>query len=134
MDEAGFLKDLVIVFGCAAVIVYLFHRLKQSAIVGFVITGVIVGPYGLSLIHDVESVRTLATVGLMILLFSLGLEFSFRKLMETRVAVLVTGPLQMLLTISLVMPIARFFGVSTRGSDANEVRGRHGHFVGSGLQ
>ena len=116
MDEAGFLKDLVVVFGGAAVVVYLFHRLKQSPIVGFVITGTIIGPYGLSLIHDVDNVRTLATVGLMILLFSLGLEFSLKKIMETRVAILAAGPLQMLLTIAVVMPVARYFGASLRAS------------------
>jgi CPA2 family monovalent cation:H+ antiporter-2 len=116
MHEAEFLKDLVVVFGCAAAVVYLFHSLKQSPIVGFVVTGVLVGPYGLSLISDVESVRTLATVGLMILLFSLGLEFSLKKLMETRIAVLVTGPLQMLMTIALVIPAARYFGASLRAS------------------
>ena len=116
MDEAGFLRDLVAVFGCAAVVVYLFHVLKQSPIVGFVITGVIIGPHGLSLIHDAENVRTLATVGLMILLFSLGLEFSLKKIMETRVAILVAGPLQMLLTVAAVMPVARYFGASLRAS------------------
>ncbi len=116
MDEAHFLKDLVIVFGCAAVIVYLFHCLKQSPIVGFIITGTAIGPYGLSLINDVESVRTLATVGLMILLFTLGLEFSLKKIMETRVAILVIGPLQMLLTVAAVMPLARFRGESWRAA------------------
>ncbi|RPJ12852.1 MAG: hypothetical protein EHM37_08350, partial [Deltaproteobacteria bacterium] len=116
MDEAGFLKDLVVVFGGAAVVVYLFHRLKQSPIVGFVITGTIIGPYGLSLIHDVDNVRTLATVGLMILLVALGLEFSLKKIMETRVAILAAGPLQMLLTIAVVMPVARYFGASLRAS------------------
>ena len=114
MDEAGFLKDLVLVFGCAAVVVYLFHYFKQSPVVGFIITGAVIGPYGLSLIDDVESVRTLATVGLMILLFTLGLEFSLKKLMETRVAVLIIGPLQMLLTVAAVMPLARFRGTSWR--------------------
>ncbi len=116
MEEAGFLTDLVVVFGCAALVVYLFQRLKQSPIVGFVITGAIIGPYGLSLIHNVENVRTLATVGLMILLFSLGLEFSLKKVMETRIAVLVTGPLQVLITAAVVLPIARFSGASMEAS------------------
>ncbi len=116
MHEAAFLKDLVIVFGCAAAVVYLFQRLNQSPIVGFIITGALIGPYGLSLVNDVESVRTLATVGLMILLFSLGLEFSLKKLMETRVAVLVAGPLQMFATAALVMLAARSYGASMRAS------------------
>jgi CPA2 family monovalent cation:H+ antiporter-2 len=110
MHEIQFLRDLVVVFGCAAPLVYLFHRFKQSPIVGFVVTGTLVGPYGLSLIHDVESVHTLATVGVMILLFSLGLEFSLKKLMETRRAVLVIGPLQMLGTIAVTALVSRIRG------------------------
>ncbi len=113
MHEAEFLKDLVVVFGCAAPVVYLFNRLKQSPIVGFVVSGAVIGPFGLSLIGDVESVNTLATVGVMILLFSLGLEFSLKKLMETRVAVLVTGPLQMAGTALPIFLVARRFGAST---------------------
>ncbi len=109
--EIGLLRDLVVVFGCAMPVVYLFHRFKQCLIVGFVITGTIVGPYGLSLISNIESVQTLATVGVMILLFSLGLEFSLKKLMETRVAVLVAGPLQMLGTIAAVLGITWHIGI-----------------------
>ncbi len=113
MQEIQLLRDLVVVFGCAAPLVYLFHRLKQSPIVGFVVTGAVVGPYGFSLIHDIESVHTLATVGVMILLFSLGLEFSLKKLMETRIAVLVVGPLQMLWTIAAATLLARALGTPT---------------------
>lgn len=114
MGELEFLRDLVVVFGCATPVVYLFHRLKQSPIVGFLVSGVVVGPYGLSLVHDVASVQTLATVGVMILLFSLGLEFSLQKLMETRVAVLITGPIQMAAITGLVMAVTYSLGVSLR--------------------
>ncbi len=112
MQDIQILRDLVVVFGCAAPVVYLFHRLNQSPIVGFVVSGVLIGPFGLSWVHDVGSVNTLATVGVMILLFSLGLEFSLKKLMETRAAVLATGPLQMLGTIIPVVLIARYLGAS----------------------
>ncbi len=113
MDEIQILRDLVVVFGCAAPVVYFFHRLKQSPIVGFVFSGVLIGPFGLSLINDVESVNALAIMGVMILLFSLGLEFSLKKLMETRVAVFITGPLQMAGTAIPVILLARHLGVST---------------------
>jgi len=113
MQEIELLRDLVIVFGCAAPLVYLFHRLKQSPIVGFVMTGTVVGPHGFSLIHNVDSVYTLATVGVMILLFSLGLEFSLKRLMETRMAVLVVGPLQLLGTIMAVLLLSRAFRAPT---------------------
>jgi len=113
MDEIHILGDLVVVFGCAAPVVYLFHRLRQSPIVGFVLSGVLIGPFSLSLIHDVASVNTLAVLGVMILLFSLGLEFSLKKLMETRVAVFITGPLQMAGTAIPVILLARLLGLST---------------------
>ena len=113
MDEIHILGDLVVVFGCAAPVVYLFHRLKQSPIVGFVLSGVLIGPFGLSLIRDVTNVNTLAILGVMILLFSLGLEFSLKKLMETRVAVFITGPLQMAGTAIPVILLTRHLGVST---------------------
>jgi CPA2 family monovalent cation:H+ antiporter-2 len=112
VEDIQILKDLAVVFGCAVPVVYLFHRLKQSPIVGFVVSGILIGPFGLSWIHDVESVKTLAVVGVMILLFSLGLEFSLKKLMETRVAVLATGPLQMAGTIIPVMIISHSLGAS----------------------
>jgi CPA2 family monovalent cation:H+ antiporter-2 len=112
MHEFGMLGDLVVVFGFAAAVVYVFHRLNQSPIVGFMITGTLIGPYGFSLVHDLDSIHTLATVGLMILLFSLGLEYSLKKLMETRIAVLLTGPLQTLGTGLVVTLIARQAGAS----------------------
>ncbi len=112
MHDVGFLRDLVVVFGCTAAVVYLFHRLNLSPIVGFIITGAIIGPYGLGLIANVESVGTLATVGLMILLFSLGLEFSLKKLMETRAAVFVAGPLQVMGTIAVAILAVRLSGAS----------------------
>ena len=112
MEEFGFLRDLVIVFGCAAPISYLFHRLHQSPIVGFVLTGALVGPYGFSLIGNVDDVNVLATIGVMILLFSLGLEFSLKKLMETRAAVFLVGPLQVAGTAVAVILIARYMGMT----------------------
>lgn len=112
MHEFGMMGDLVVVFGFATAVVYVFHRLNQSPIVGFMITGTLIDPYGFSLVHDLDSIHTLATVGLMILLFSLGLEYSLKKLMETRIAVLLTGPLQTLGTGLVVTLIARQAGAS----------------------
>ena len=116
MHDIGMLADLVVIFGCAAAVVYACHRLNQSPIVGFMITGTLIGPYGFSLVHDLDSIHTLATVGLMILLFSLGLEYSLKKLMETRIAVLLAGPLQTLGTGAVVMIIARQAGASDRAA------------------
>jgi monovalent cation:H+ antiporter-2, CPA2 family len=111
MQDFVLIRDLVIVFGCTAPIVYLFHRLKQPPVIGFMITGAIIGPFGFSLIDSVESVQTLAIVGLMILLFSVGLEFSVKKLLELRRAVLVAGPLQLAGTTLLIALTANLFGI-----------------------
>ena len=116
MEKFQILKDLVAILICAVPVVYLFHRLKQSPVIGFVVSGMLIGPFGLSWINDVETVNTLATLGVMILLFSLGLEFSLKKLLETRVAVFGTGPLQVMGTTAVVMVVAHYFGASYASS------------------
>ena len=75
-----FLTDLVIVFAVATVVVFLFGRARVPSVVGLLVAGVLVGPYGLSLVSDVEVVETLAEIGVVVLLFTVGLEFSLSRL------------------------------------------------------
>jgi CPA2 family monovalent cation:H+ antiporter-2 len=114
MEQSHFLKDLVIVYGLGALVVFFFQKLRQSNIVGFLFTGILVGPYGFSLVSDTASVHILAEIGVMLLLFSLGLEFSFKKLMQIRRIVFGTGSVQVLITILVVFGIAAFAGVPIR--------------------
>lgn len=102
MEELVFLKDLMLVFGISTLVVYLFHRLRQPAIVGFLASGVLMGPHGLSLIADVHQVELLAEIGVVLLLFTIGLEFSISKLNQMRQLVLGGGSLQVLGTILLI--------------------------------
>ncbi len=111
MEELGFLKDLVLVFGVSTLVVFLFHRLRQPTIVGFLVSGVLVGPYGLSLIADVHQVELLAEIGVVLLLFTIGLEFSISKLNQMRWLVLGGGSLQVLGTILLIGGGAWLFGL-----------------------
>ncbi|HMI31481.1 MAG TPA: cation:proton antiporter, partial [Candidatus Limnocylindrales bacterium] len=100
--ESSVLRDLVITL-CAAVLVLLpSRRLKIPPAVGFLITGTIIGPGALGLIRDAQHVETLAEVGVSILLFVIGLEFSFARLREIGRAFLVAGPLQTIGTIAIV--------------------------------
>ena len=69
MEQIAFLRDLVAVFGVSTLVVFLFRRLRQPTIVGFLASGVLVGPYGLSLISDVAQVELLAEIGVVLLLF-----------------------------------------------------------------
>jgi CPA2 family monovalent cation:H+ antiporter-2 len=111
VEELVFLKDLVLVFGVSMLVVYLFHRLRQPTIIGFLATGVLMGPYGLSLIADVHQVEMLAEIGVVLLLFTIGLEFSISKLNTMRQLVLGGGSLQVLGTILLIAGGAWLIGL-----------------------
>jgi CPA2 family monovalent cation:H+ antiporter-2 len=75
------LTDLVIVFAVAAAVVFAFGRLRVPSVVGLLVAGVLVGPYGLSLVSDLHVVEVLAEIGVVVLLFTVGLEFSLSRLL-----------------------------------------------------
>jgi len=76
-----FLADLLVVFAVAAVVVFAFGRAQIPSVIGLLVSGVLVGPYGLSLVDDVESVELLAEIGVVVLLFTVGLEISLSRLL-----------------------------------------------------
>lgn len=80
MEDLGLLTDLLVVFVVSAAVVFLFSRLRLPAVVGLLAAGMVVGPYGLKLVHDQENVRLLAEIGVVVLLFTVGLEFSLSRL------------------------------------------------------
>jgi monovalent cation:H+ antiporter-2, CPA2 family len=82
-DAHEFLQNLALVLCVAAVTTVLFKRLRQPVIFGYLLAGMIVGPHvPIPLVADEEIVRTLSELGVILLLFSLGLEFSLRKLFQ----------------------------------------------------
>ncbi|OGW23852.1 MAG: hypothetical protein A2X59_06195 [Nitrospirae bacterium GWC2_42_7] len=97
--ESDFLKSLVIIFGASALVVFFLHRLKIPSIVGFLVSGIIIGPYGIGLIKETHSVEMMAEIGVVLLLFTIGIEFSMAKLTRMRKAVIAGGSVQVLLTI-----------------------------------
>ena len=76
-----FLSDLLVVFAVTAAVVFAFGRARVPSVIGLLVSGVLVGPYGLSLVADVESVKLLAEIGVVVLLFTVGLEFSMSRLL-----------------------------------------------------
>lgn len=74
------LRDIIIIFAVSVPVVLIAHKLKIPAIVGFLVTGIIIGPHTLGLIPDMQEIQVLAEVGVALLLFSIGLEFSFERL------------------------------------------------------
>ena len=111
--ETGVLiGDVLIIFALSIFVLLVFHRLHLPPIVGFLLTGVIAGPHGLSLIEIVRNVEVMAEIGVVLLLFTIGIEFSVKKLSRIRRLFLIGGSLQVLLTVSYVALVAEIFGLS----------------------
>jgi CPA2 family monovalent cation:H+ antiporter-2 len=99
------LRELVIVTGFALAISVLFRRLGAPAIIGFLLTGAVIGPGGLGLIHDLDRVHVLAEIGVVLLMFTVGLELSLADLRTLGGKSLAAGGAQTLLTVALVAPL-----------------------------
>lgn len=109
--ELPILKDVVIILGLSVVIILLFQRLKMPSILGFLFTGIIAGPHGLSLIKASHEVEILAEMGVIFLLFVIGIEFSLKGLARIKNTVLIGGTLQVGGTILLTYLFARLAGL-----------------------
>ena len=105
------LNDILIIVGLSAFVLYLCHLIRVPIIVGFLLTGLISGPYGLGLVRDIDAVKILADVGVVLLLFTIGLEFSFRSLLQIRRSVLIGGSLQVAITVAAAFGVSRYFGL-----------------------
>ncbi|MGH7644982.1 MAG: cation:proton antiporter, partial [Gemmatimonadales bacterium] len=113
-DAHEFLRALTIVLGVAAVTTVVCQRLRQPVVLGYIIAGLIVGPHvPIPLVADVEIVRILSELGVILLMFSLGLEFSIRKLVQVGPTAGVTAVLQSSIMIWLGFLVGRLFGWTT---------------------
>ncbi len=112
--ELPLLKDLVVLLLASVPIAFLCHRLRLPVLVGFMITGIVIGPYGLRLIQDVPAVEDLAEIGVVLLLFALGLEFSLRHIIEMKRMVFLGGGLQVTTTALIVLLVVYLLGRGTR--------------------
>ena len=106
--------DLTVVLVSALAGAYLAQRFRQPLIVGYILAGVAVGPFtGGVTVANVENLEQLSELGVVLLLFSLGLEVSFRELRPVRTVALAGGALQIVLTIGLGFGLARAVGWSS---------------------
>jgi K+:H+ antiporter len=94
MAQLPLLWDLLVIFALSVAVVFVFQKLRQPVIVGFLATGVIFGPHGVGLIRHSDEVETLAEIGVILLLFTIGIEFSFTRLSRMRREMLLGGSLQ----------------------------------------
>lgn len=104
-------EELIVVLALAVGIILLFRRFQLPSVLGFIIAGMIAGPHGLGWVAAVEEVETLAEMGVIFLLFVIGMEFSLKKLASIGLTVFVGGSLQALLTIALVTGVGRLIGL-----------------------
>jgi K+:H+ antiporter len=112
MTDLPILQDLLILLGLALASAWLFSRLRQSPIVGYLVTGLLIGPYGLHLVRGVHEVEVMAELGVILLLFTIGLEFSFSRLLRLKTLMLRCGATQVALTTLLVFAAARAAGIA----------------------
>lgn len=98
MMESQVLKDLIVITGVTIPVVILCHRLKISSIIGFLFAGILIGPHGFRLVAGDEEILVFAEFGIVALLFTIGLEFSLKKILRIKTIFLLGGALQVLLT------------------------------------
>jgi len=111
MHVIEFIHDLAIIMLAAGVVTVVFHLLRQPVVLGYIVAGVLIGPHTppYSLVTDEETIRTLAELGIVFLLFSLGLEFSLRHLRQVGATALVSAIAGIVTMLSLGYAIGRAF-------------------------
>ncbi len=111
MTVEHFLRDAVVVLAALTLVVLVCHRFRIPSVVGFLLTGVLIGPSGLRWVPEREAVEVFAEIGVVFLLFSIGLEFSLERLRQIRRAFFLGGSIQSLLTIALAGLLALLAGL-----------------------
>ena len=82
--ESAILQDVVIIFALSTLVNLIFTKIKVPTVVGYLMTGVIAGPHLLSLVNGRHEIELMAEIGVIFLLFSIGMEFSLKQLLKIR--------------------------------------------------
>lgn len=112
MHEPSVLQDFLILMAVVIPMVLLAEKLRFPSLIGFIIAGLLIGPYSLGWVGNPESVQFLAEIGIILLLFSIGLEFSIEKIMKLRNFLFLVGGGQVVLTILLTLAAGWMFSVA----------------------
>ncbi len=114
--EIPILQDIVIILGLSIVIILVFQRLKLPAILGFLIAGIIAGPHAFNLISSQHEVELLSEIGIIFLLFVIGIELSLKGLASIKKIIFLGGGLQVGGTIAITAAISYFLGIPLNSS------------------
>lgn len=111
MHDYSIIKDIVLILLVSIPIIVIFNRIQLPSIVGFLIAGIILGPSVLKIISNPEQIEMMAEIGVILLLFSVGLEVSLKELLDMKKIVLIGGGLQVIATILLSSIIIYAIGI-----------------------
>jgi Kef-type K+ transport system membrane component KefB len=112
------LASVGIAISVAAILAFIGNALRQPLLLAYLLAGVLIGPQiGLGLVSDQASIETVSEIGLILLLFIIGLELDLKKLLAAGKPVLITGVLQFPLCVALGLAFFALFGFSMRGGD-----------------
>ncbi len=114
MTELVFLQDLVVILAAAVAVVAFLRYLQVPSIAGFIIAGTVVGPNALGLVQDLHQVEILAELGVVLLLFGIGLELSLSRVRRLWRPIAVGGAVQVGATILVVLGLSVLFGRDIR--------------------
>lgn len=109
MEQVHILRDLAVIFAVSVLVILAFYRLKLPALPGFIVAGMLLGPNALGLVPEPRDVEGLAEVGVILLLFTIGIEFSLSRLREMGRQILGAGLAQMGFTLLATLAVAFAF-------------------------
>jgi CPA2 family monovalent cation:H+ antiporter-2 len=111
---APLIYDLAIMLGLAGIVLVIFQRIHQPVVLGYLVAGVIIGPHTPphALVNDIANIQILSELGVIFLMFSLGLEFSFQKLTRVGFSATVTGLIEVILMVILGYSAGKMLGWS----------------------
>src|SRR5439155_10444637 len=111
MEPHGFLQQALVYLAAGVIAVPLFRRLGLGSVLGYLIAGMLIGPWGLRLISDPQTVLDFSEFGVVLLLFLIGLELNLQRVWSLRRAIFGLGSVQIVATIAAVAAIALALGL-----------------------
>lgn len=110
------LKDVVIIFALSTFVNFIFTKIKIPTLVGYLLTGIVAGPFLLGIIQSQHEIELMAELGVVILLFTIGMEFSLKHLLKIRKIVFLGGFIQVSITTLVTMVLARGYNMDWKGA------------------
>src|SRR6266542_2470289 len=107
---ASILQDLVVVMVVAAAATIVFYRLRQPVVLGYLLAGLVIGPNTLGLIKDADSIHGLSDLGIIFLMFAVGLEFDLKKLRKVGVAAAIAAALEVSIMLAIGYKVGLLLG------------------------